>query len=140
MHYLPRKNRRRIMISQDDLNFTKTIKNLCNVIKYGVWEKQFGRQNNNFKIISNVNFFFFFLGRRGSLKSVDIKHKIATLKCSWVKRLYIESVHEWKIIPLQHINKLFGKNFKFHFNLIIPKNTLSCFPSFCKNIWTWNFS
>ena len=79
-------------------------------------------------------FFFFFLGRRGSLKSVDIKHKIATLKCSWVKRLYIESVHEWKIIPLQHINKLFGKNFKFHFNLIIPKNTLSCFPSFGKNI------
>ena len=70
----------------------------------------------------------------GSLKSVDIEHKIASLKCSWVKRLYIENFHEWKIISLQYINKLFGKNFKFHFNLIIQKNTLSCFPSFGKNI------
>ena len=55
----------------------------------------------------------------GSLKSVDIEHKIASLKCFWLKRLCTENFYEWKIIPLQYINKLFGKNFKFHFNLNI---------------------
>ena len=25
---------------------------------------------------------------------VDIEHKIASLKCSWVKRLYTENFHE----------------------------------------------
>ena len=77
------------------------------------------------------------------LKSVDIEHKIASLKCSWVKRLYTENFHEWKIIPLQYIDKRFGKNFKFHSNLNIPKNTLSYFPSFYKDIlklWTKYYS
>ena len=59
--------------------------------------------------------------KNGSLKSVDIEHKMASLKCSWVKQLYTENFHDWKIIPLQYINKLFGKNFKFHYNLNIPK-------------------
>ena len=49
------------------------------------------------------------------------KVKMASLKCSWVKQLYTENFHDWKIIPLQYINKLFGKNFKFHSNLNIPK-------------------
>ena len=70
----------------------------------------------------------------GGLKSVDIEHKIASLKCSWVKHLYTENFHEWKIFPSQYINKLSGKNFKFHSNLNVPKNTLSYFPSFYKDI------
>ena len=69
----------------------------------------------------------------GGLKSVDI-HKIASLKCSWVKRLYAETFHEWKIIPLHYINKLSGKNFKFHSNPNIPKNILSYFASLYKDI------
>ena len=75
----------------------------------------------------------------GGLKSVDIEHKIVSFKCSWVKRLYTENFHERKIIPLQYMSKLFGKNFKFYSNLNIPKNTLSYFPSFYKDIlklWT----
>ena len=60
----------------------------------------------------------------GGLKSVDREHKIAKLKCSWVKQLYIENFYEWKIIFLHYINKHFGKNFKFHFNLNILKNIL----------------
>ena len=67
-----------------------------------------------------------------SLKSVDVEHKIASLKCSWVKQLFTENFHEWKTIPLQYINKLFGKTFKFHYNLDIRKSTLSYFPSFYK--------
>ena len=74
----------------------------------------------------------------GGLKSVDIEHKIARLKCSWVRRLYIEISHWWKIIPLQYINILFGKNFKFHPNLNIPKNILSYLPRFYKDILKLN--
>ena len=79
----------------------------------------------------------------GGLNSVDIEHEIASLKYSWVKRLYTENFIEWKIIPLHYINKLFGKNFKFHSNLNIPKNTLSYFPSFYKDmliLWTKYYS
>ena len=61
----------------------------------------------------------------GDLKSTEIEHKIASLKCSWVKWLYTGNFHEWKIIPLQYINKLFGKTIRFHSNFSIPKNTLS---------------
>ena len=68
--------------------------------------------------------------KNGGLKSVDTEHKIANLKCSWVKQLYTENFHESKIIPLQYINKLFDKNS----NLNIPKNTLSYFPRFYKDI------
>ena len=140
------------------MNFTKTIKNLCNVIK--LWrmrkltlegkitifkslailkivqlaiitkvpntlieelkqiQKDFLWDNKKVKIKQSTlrNDY-----KNGSLKSVDIEHKMASLKCSWVKQLYTENFHDWKIIPLQYINKLFGKNFQFHSNLNIPK-------------------
>ena len=32
--------------------------------------------------------------KNGSLKSVDIEHKMASLKCSWVKQLYTENFHD----------------------------------------------
>ena len=79
----------------------------------------------------------------GGLKTADLEHKIASLKCSWIKRLYTENFYEWKIIPLPYINKLFGENCKFHSNLNIPRNTLSYFPSFYKDIlklWTKYYS
>ena len=34
----------------------------------------------------------------GGLKNVDIIPKIDSLKCSWIKWLYNESFHEWKVI------------------------------------------
>ena len=46
----------------------------------------------------------------GGLKNVDIRRKIISLQCSWIKRLYADSFHEWKIIPLHLISKIFGKN------------------------------
>ena len=67
--------------------------------------------------------------KAGVLVSVDIEHEIVSLKFSWVKRLYTENFYEWKIIPLQYINKLLVKNFKFHSN-----HTLSYFPSFYKDM------
>ena len=34
----------------------------------------------------------------GGLKSVDIRLKFISLKCSWVKRLYNDNFHEWKLL------------------------------------------
>ena len=31
-------------------------------------------------------------------KHVDINSKIASLQCSWIKRLYDDKFHEWKLI------------------------------------------
>ena len=61
----------------------------------------------------------------GSLKNVDIKLKINPLKYSWIRRLYNEFHHDWKIIPLNYINNALGKNFKFYFNLSIPNKILN---------------
>ena len=36
----------------------------------------------------------------GGLKNVDIMYKLASLQCSWIKRLYDNSSHNWKVIPL----------------------------------------
>ena len=39
------------------------------------------------------------LQKDGALKIVDIEHKIASFKCSWVEQLYSVNFHKWKIIP-----------------------------------------
>ena len=39
------------------------------------------------------------------LKNVGITFKIISLQCSWVKRLYNSSIHEWKLIPLHIITQ-----------------------------------
>ena len=39
----------------------------------------------------------------GGLKNVDINSKVISLQCSWVRQLYYESFHEWKVIPLHLI-------------------------------------
>ena len=48
------------------------------------------------------------------LKNVDINKKIASLQCAWIKRLYDDSFHEWKLIALKPIKKSFGDELKFH--------------------------
>ena len=50
-------------------------------------------------------------------KNIDIRKKIINLQCFWVKRLYDDSFHEWKIIPLHLISITFGKSFMFYSNL-----------------------
>ena len=50
----------------------------------------------------------------GILKDVDVFTKIIALQCSWIKRLYDENFHEWKIIPSYLIKTIFCENFKFH--------------------------
>ena len=46
------------------------------------------------------------------------------MQCSWVKRLFEDDFHDWKIIPLFLIDKHLQKNFKFHNNLDISNDIL----------------
>ena len=47
----------------------------------------------------------------GGLKCVDIISKVVSSQCSWMRRLYDNNFHQWKIIPLALIEKYLGKNF-----------------------------
>ena len=73
----------------------------------------------------------------GGLKCVYIRSKIISLQCSWIKKLYEESFHEWKVIPTSLIKGNLGNHFKFHSNLMLNKTSLSNFPLFYKNIFNF---
>ena len=66
------------------------------------------------------------------IKNVDLRNKITRLQCSWVKRLFEDDFHDWKVIPLLLIGKKLGNNFKFHNNIDISNDILSKSPSFLK--------
>ena len=51
-------------------------------------------------------------------KHFDIWNKVNSLQSSWVKKLYKDCLHKWKIIPLYQSNKTFGPVFNFHLNFI----------------------
>ena len=76
----------------------------------------------------------------GGLKNVDIESKMISLRCLWVKRLYDESFHEWKVIPNYLITKALGDNFLFHSNLKFNnffRNSLkSTLPIFYQDLFT----
>ena len=55
--------------------------------------------------------------KQSCLKCVDVTFKIISLSCSWLKRLFDDSFHEWKVILLFYMKKAFDNNFKFHYNL-----------------------
>ena len=71
----------------------------------------------------------------GGLKNVDILSKVISLQCSWVKRLYDNLSHPWKIIPSHLINTYLEKNLKFHSNLCIQANKIKRFPIYYKQIF-----
>ena len=68
--------------------------------------------------------------KHGGLKNVNIQKKIIRLQCSWVRRLYDDSFHEWKVIPLKLIKKSFGSHSIFHSNLLFNISCINNFPSF----------
>ena len=57
--------------------------------------------------------------KAGGLKNVDIPSKIIALQCSWIRRLYDNSFHEWKLIPLYLIKKSFDTHLVLHLNFIL---------------------
>ena len=68
----------------------------------------------------------------GGLRNVDVLFKIISLQYSWFRRIFDNSFHLWKVIPLFFINKKFGEYFKFHSNLDFSNDIVKSFPSFYK--------
>ena len=65
------------------------------------------------------------------------------LQSSWVKRLYDDCFHEWKIIPLYLINKTFNLSFKFNSNISFKKSSLKKLLPFYRhmlNSWSQSLS
>ena len=72
----------------------------------------------------------------GGLKDVDVFTKVISLQCSWIRGLYDENFHEWKIIPSYLIKTNFSKNFKFHSYLEPSLRSLKNIPNFYKEMIT----
>ena len=72
--------------------------------------------------------------KAGDIKIVDTRFKFVSLHCFWVKKLYDDCFHEWKLIHLNLLNKYFGPSFKFHSNLQFESKFLKDFPSFYKQM------
>lgn len=68
------------------------------------------------------------------IKDTDIFYKIISWKCSWVRQLFDENFHEWKIIILYLFRKVFRTYLKFHSNLDISKCPHKIFPLFYQEI------
>ena len=69
----------------------------------------------------------------GGLKNV-IFSKVVSLQCSWIKRLFDNNFHQWKLIPLYLIRQYLGKNFKISFKF--RSHSILCkFPKFYKEIF-----
>ena len=66
-----------------------------------------------------------------------------SLQSSWVKRLYNDCFHEWKIIPLYLINKTFNPSFIFHSNISFKKSSFKKLLPFYRhmlNSWSQSLS
>ena len=111
-----------------------TIEELNKIQKNFIW-------NNSKPKIKNCTLSGNYLN--GGLKNVNIKAKIISLQLSWIKRLFDNNSHNWKIIPLGFINKYLEKNFKFHSNLQIDSKYVQTFPKYFKEIiiaWSRNLA
>ena len=81
--------------------------------------------------------------QNGGLKNVDIRNKVNSVQSSWVKRLYNDCFHEWKIIPLYLINKTFNPSFIFHSNISFKKSSFKKLLPFYRhmlNSWSQSLS
>ena len=79
----------------------------------------------------------------GGLKNVNTAAKISSLQSSWMKRLFDENFHDWKILPLHIIHKSLGKKFLFRSNLKVNKKLTKSFPKYYREIinsWGSKFS
>ena len=71
----------------------------------------------------------------GGLKDVDIKSKIKALHLSWLKRLFDENSHPWKLIPTYIFKKLSKcSSTIFYPNLHLSPDLLTDLPLFYKNL------
>ena len=96
-------------------------------------QKQFIWRNENSKLKHTTIYNEY---EQGGLKNVDIFSKIKSLQCSWVERLYDDSFHARKVIPLFLIKNHLGKIFLFHSNLRIKQKIVKKLSTFYQEILT----
>ena len=106
---------------------SSTIAQLEKIQKQFIWENE----NPKFKRTTLCNEY-----EQGGLKIVYIFSRITSIQYSWVKRLYDDSFHAWKVIPLIYIKNHLGKNFVFHSNLSRKQNVSKKFTNFYQEILT----
>ena len=70
----------------------------------------------------------------GGLKNIDIMYKVVSLQCSWIKRLYDNKSHNWKVIPFHTITQKLGEKFLFHSNLDVNPKQINHSHNIIKNI------
>ena len=69
--------------------------------------------------------------------------KVVSLDCSWIKRLYDNNSHYWKVIALYMITQKLGKKFLFHSNLVVSPRQIKHFSQSYQEIfrkWSSNQS
>ena len=79
----------------------------------------------------------------GGLKNVDIMYKVVSVQCSWIKQLYENNLHNWKIIPLHVVTQKLGEKSLIHSNLDINPKQINHFPQYYLEIirkWSSNLS
>ena len=69
------------------------------------------------------------------LKNVDIFTKVASLQCSWIKRLFDNNFNEWKAIPFYLVCRNWRKYSKFHSNLEMSCSVWWKFPKFYQELF-----
>ena len=72
--------------------------------------------------------------KKEAIQNVGLRNKIPGMQCSWVKRLFADDFHDWKVIPLLLIGKHLVENFMFYNNIDMSNYILSNFPSFYQDI------
>ena len=70
-----------------------------------------------------------------SLKNFDISAKIVSLQCFWIRRLYDNCFHKWKLIKLHLITMSFRSNFRLGSNIFLKKASLKKLLPFCRDIF-----
>ena len=61
--------------------------------------------------------------------------KVGSLQCFWIKHLFDNNFHQWKLILLYLTRQYLGEQFKFHSNLGVSHSILCKFPKFYKEIF-----
>ena len=49
----------------------------------------------------------------GGLKNVDVFPKVINLQCFWIKRLFDDNFHQWKLTAVYLVQWYLGENFQF---------------------------
>ena len=68
---------------------------------------------------------------------------VVSLQFSWIKRLYDNNSHNWKVMPLHMTTQKLGKNLLFYSNLDVNPKQIYHFPQYYQKIlrkWSSNLS